>query len=103
MCILVTWNLTEGPEGDLAAQRYKSLCLRASKKMQLVQPFKSATSLMIVLSDLVSSLASFLECGRSCIKSSMRWRNLNVETQKRRALVRIVRFFKSFACREILT
>jgi len=61
VCMFVTWNLTDGPEGDLAAQRYKSLCLRASKKMELVQPFKSATSLIIVLSDLVSNLASFLE------------------------------------------
>lgn len=28
---LVTWNLTEGPPGALAAHRYRSLCLRASK------------------------------------------------------------------------
>lgn len=44
-----------------------------------VLTFISATSLMMPRSDFVSSLASFLLCGRSCIKSSMRWRNLQGE------------------------
>ena len=37
---------------------------------------KVRTSLMTPLSDLVSSLKSFLACGSSCPRSSMRWRYL---------------------------
>jgi hypothetical protein len=38
--------------------------------------FMSATSLMMLRSFLVSSLWSFLECGSSATRSSMRWRYL---------------------------
>lgn len=37
---LVTWNLTEGPPGALASQRYRSLCLRASKYSTELQPWR---------------------------------------------------------------
>ena len=38
--------------------------------------FMSATSLITPRSDLVSSLASFLLCGSSCSRSSIKWRDL---------------------------
>lgn len=34
----VTYNFTEGPPGALASQRYRSLCLRASKYSTEEQP-----------------------------------------------------------------
>lgn len=40
--------------------------------MAALHTFMSATSLMIPLSVFVSSFASFLQCGSSCMRSSMR-------------------------------
>mmetsp|Transcript_15466 Transcript_15466/g.38958 ORF Transcript_15466/g.38958 Transcript_15466/m.38958 type:complete len:280 (+) Transcript_15466:492-1331(+) len=85
---LRTWNLADGPFGVLHSHMYRSLLLRASKKMQLLQSFMSQSPLISCKLRLVSCLTSLRWCGSRERMSSMRCRKREVTPREQNTSVR---------------